>query len=211
MRAIRRLWAMVSLAVPVLSLALCSVAVAQDDEIQDAVNDLMKSINASVARQREEANSQIEQTNKMANEARQQAGVAAGDNVTIVTCTDVDGQAQRVVVHGLSKNTVIMNCQTGEDDQPRITVKGDGATREIGTVTVEDGAENTVIVNEHRLAPGTEIVVGGKNAKAMVGTVDVQGGKMKNSTIINKAAVNGSTVKATGEGARATVGSITIE
>jgi|GEM_PF-3355212 len=203
MRVMRPLWAL-PLVAPMISLSLCSFAVAQDEQIQDAVDNLVKSVNASVARD-------VAQANKTADEARKNAGATSGDNVMIVTCTDEDGQPQNVEVRGLMKNTVIVNCQTDEDGQPHIVVKGDGATREIGTVKVEGGAENAVIVNDHRFRSGTNIIVDGKNAKASVGTVEVRGGQVKNSTIINNAVINGGTVKATGEGATATAGGIIVQ
>ena len=186
-----------------LVLSLCSFsAAAQNDEIQAAVDNLVKSINASVARD-------VEQANKKADEARKRTGEATEENVTIVTCTDADGKSQNVQVRGLVKNTVIVNCQTGADGHPHILVKGDGATREIGTVKVEGSAENAVIINNRELGPGSEIVVEGKNAKAEVGNVEVKGGKLKNSTIVNSTVVNGK-VEAKGEGAKVSVGTVTI-
>jgi len=204
MRVITRLCAVVPLAAPVLSLALCSYVAAQDQEIQSAVDNLTRSVNASVARQ-------VEQANKMVGDARQSAGAASGDKIMIVTCTGVDGQSQNVRVWGLGKNTVIVNCRTDDDGQPHIVVKGDGATREINTIRVEGDAENAVIVNDHRFGSGAKIVVNGKNAKASVGTVEVRSGQVKNSTIINNAVINGGTVKATGEGATATAGGIIVQ
>jgi hypothetical protein len=185
-----------------LSLAFCSLAAA-DDQIQAAVDNLTKSINASVARD-------VAQAQKTAEEARQNAGAATGDNVTAVSCTDEDGDVQTVKVKGLSKNTVIINCRTDEDGQPHIVVKGDGATREIGAVKVEGDTENTVIINKRQLGPGSEIVVEGKNAKAAVGNVEVKGGKLKNSTIVNNTVISGGKIEAKGEGASVSVGTVTI-
>jgi len=194
----------VPLAVLALSLTLCAFAAAQDDEVQAAVDNLTRSVNASVARQ-------VEQANKMAEAARQNAGVTAHDNITIVTCTNADGHRQTVKVGGLTKNTVVVNCRTDDDGQPHIIVKGDGATREIGVVKVEGATENTVIANDRHIGRGTNISAQGKNAKASVGVVEVRGGQVKNSAIINNAVVNGGTVKATGEGATATAGSIIVQ
>jgi len=187
-----------------LSLALCSFAAA-DDEIQAAVDNLTRSINASVARD-------VAQAEKTAAEARKNAGAAAGNNVTVVSCTDEDGDVQSVKVKGLTKNTVIVNCRTDEDGKPHIVVKGDGATREIGVVKVEGDTENTVIINKRQLGPGSEIVVDGKNAKASVGTVTVKNaGNLGNTVIMNNNVITGGSVKATGDGATATAGSTIIQ
>ena len=195
MRVMRPLWAL-PLVASVISLSLCSFAVAQDDAIQAATDNLTKSVNGSTVRQ-------VKQTSK-------KIGVATDDNVTVVTCTGEDGQPQNVEVRGLMKNTVIVNCQTDEDGQPHIKVKGDGTIREIGVVRVEGGAENVVIVNDRHLGPGTNISVEGKNAKASVGNVEVKGGKLKDATIVNRTVIDGGTIEAKGDGASVSIGTVTI-
>ena len=187
-----------------LSLFLCSLAAA-DDEIQAAVDNLTRSINASVARDIEQANANVKA-------ARKSAGVTSGNNVTVITCTDAAGNPQSVTVKGLTKNTVIVNCRTDEDGQPHITVKGDGATREIGTVRVEGSAENIVIINKSQIGADTGIVAEGKNARASVGTVTVKNaGNLGNTVIMNNNVITGGSVKATGDGATATAGSTIIQ
>jgi len=188
-------------AVSVMLLPLCSIA-ASHEEIQATVDKLVQSVNASVARDVEQANTVVE-------EARRSAGTATTEDVTIVACTDADGKSRNVQVRGLMNNTVIVNCHTDEDGQPHIIVTGNGTTREIGTVKVAGGAENAVIINERRLGPGSEIVVEGKNARAEVGNVEVKGGKLKNSTIVNRTVVNGK-IEAKGEGSSVSVGTVTI-
>ncbi|MDR3089960.1 MAG: hypothetical protein LBU39_09095 [Desulfobulbaceae bacterium] len=179
-----------------------AVFAAENNEIEAAVGSLVNSINASVAKQLESAEKQVE-------EARKNGDRNA--NATIITCSDKNGGTRNIQVQGGMNNTVIVNCRMDENGQPHITVKGDGAVREIGAVRIENGAGNMRVINSNQLGTGSEIVVDGKNAKASVGNVEVKSGKLNNTTIINNAVINGSTMKAIGDGVRANSGSIVVE
>lgn len=137
-------------------------------------------------------------------------GEVSNGKSTTVTCTDVNGQPQNVEVRGLIDNTVIINCKTDMDGAAHITVKGDGATREIGAVKIQGGAENVVIINNRQLGADSEIIVEGKNAKASVGNVEVKGGKLNKSAIINNTTINGGRIEAKGDGANVSIGTVSI-
>ena len=185
-------------------LAMSSLAVAQDKGIQTVGGNLAKSISAT-------GEHDSEQSSKEAKKLSENTEVSGRNSSIVAACTDAEGKLQYFKIKGMRKNTVIVNCQTDTDGDSHITVKGDGAVREIGTVKLQGGAGNVLIINNRQLDADSEIVVEGKNAKASVGSVEVKGGSKTNkSTIINSTTMNGGRIEARGDGASVSVGTVII-
>ncbi len=189
----------------VMLLTMSSLAVAQDKGMQPVGGSLAKSTSAC-------GEHDSEQSSK---EAQKQSGATKvsgeNNNSIIVACSDAHGKLQYVKIKGMKKNTVIVNCQTDMDGDSHITVKGDGAVREIGTVKLQGGVGNVFVINNRQLDTDSEILVEGKNAKASVGNVEVKGASKTNkSTIINSTTINGARIEAQGDGASVSVGTVII-
>ncbi len=172
--------------ISIILLAVSSLAIAENDANQVAV-DNQSQPNTSAVRK-----------------------ISAGSSIVTVTCTDGEGKSQNVKIQGMAENTVIVNCKTDTQGNAHITVKGDGASREIGIVKIQGDAENVLIVNTHQLNQKSKIVVEGKDAKVSMGNVEVKGNKLNNTAVINNTTIHGGKIEAKGDGASVSVGTVII-